>query len=527
MKRDVLELLSKMGQGKRALKLYDFVGSHPFKVDFPVGKNIRRYESSEIKGTVLLPLVRGEWGVVSYYQSILAHAFRTRGYEPMVLLCHNDLQICHQKSPGNEGRAVCDLCNFYGNKLLDEFGITPMSMSEFAIEEHSFIPGDIDETIEYGGIQISKFARASARKFLRRYTLTLNDAYHRNVYERSLKSAAKHVDIFEQTFKEKEIDAVIGSDPVYNESGIYLAAAKKFEIPTYSVASGYRDGHIMFGRQETSKLPQPQFTNREIIRNYLDQPLDEDEMETIDAYMHKRRSGTASRVPYSEMGKTIELGENDTAVGMFTNLIWDGSLEIETAPFPDVFDWIYTTIDCFIDSNETLIIRTHPVEAIRETNESVATSIRNRYGELPENIFLVDPHDDINTYNLMDDLDVAIVYNSTVGLEMAYNDLPVIVGGDTHYRKLEITHDPETPEEYVNLLDDIGSLSPKEGTLERARRYAHFLFVRKHIEFPFYSLDDSVSGQLQPVLHDDVKPGNDNFDVIVKCIIENRPVFRE
>lgn len=512
-----------MGQGKNVIKAYDYFFNSSYSIQFTIDNAITDYKMDDMNGKILFPLVRGHWVTPSYYQAILSHAFRTRVYEPIVLLCYNDLPMCHRKSPDNEGVSVCDGCNFYGNRLLDEFGISPMPLSDIKVENQNFKPHSIDEEIVYRGIRISKFARSSTRKFFRRYTLDRDNGYQRSVYERFLTSAAKHVDICNQLIEEKELDAVIGFDPVYDISGAYLAVAKGHEIPTYSVDSGWRDGYILFGKQsqnKPNKNPHPQFTDPELVRDQLNQPLDQFKIEEIEFIMSERESGDPSKVPevpHSDAGTSMRFGEYDTTVGMFTNLIWDGSLEIETAPFPDVFDWIYTTIDYFIDSNEALIIRTHPVEAIRGTNEPVAAAIRGRYDELPENIFLIDPSDDVNSYRLMDNIDVGLVYNSTIGLEMAYNNLPVIVGGDTHYREFGFTYDPDTPEEYIDILGKLENLEPKPETNKRARRYAYLLFVQKHIEFPFH---------LGDVSHDDIKPGNENFDFMIERILENEPVIR-
>lgn len=526
MKRKGLKLISELGHGKKALRLYDHFFNFPSDLNFSVDSKIKQYELDKKEGEILFPLVRGQWRTPIYYQCILSHAFRTRGYDSLMLLCHNDVPMCHRRSPNDESDYICDLCNFYGNKFLDKFGITPMPLSDIEISNRNFSPDHIDEEIEYQGIQISKYAKASVRKFLRRYSLNFNDQYCKNVYERALNSAAKHVDICKDLINQRDLSAVLGFDPTYNISGIYLTVAKKHGLPTYSISSGYRDGYIMFGRQEKNKLPHPQFTSPEIIKNHIKTPLNRKELKKIDAIMKKRKSGKPSTVPYTQKGTSLESSEDNTTVGMFTNLLWDGSLEIETAPFPDVFDWIYQTIDYFMNSDEVLIIRTHPVEAVRKTNEKVATAVRKKYEELPKNIILIEPEDQINTYQLMNDLDVGIVYNSTVGLEMAYNDLPVIVGGDTHYRNLGFTYDPSTPEEYNKLLNNLSGLRSKKNTKKRARRYAYFLFVQKHIQFPHYAIEESDSAQLGPVSHEDIKPGNRNFDFIVHQILNNKTVIR-
>ncbi|MFC6988725.1 hypothetical protein ACFQJD_08385 [Haloplanus sp. GCM10025708] len=135
------------------------------------------------------------------------------------------------------------------------------------------------------------------------------------------------------------------------------------------------------------------------------------------------------------------------------------------------------------------------------------------------------PSTDVDTYELVDQLDVGIVYTSTVGLEMAYEGLPVVVGGDTHYRGCGFTTDPVDPEEYRATLRNLDALEASPETVQRARRYAHLLFVRKHVAFPYFTTEGAQSYQLRPVDHDELTPGNDLWDHIVESILNREPIL--
>jgi capsule polysaccharide export protein KpsC/LpsZ len=211
-------------------------------------------------------------------------------------------------------------------------------------------------------------------------------------------------------------------------------------------------------------------------------------------------------------------------VGMFTNLIWDASLEIEEAPFPDVFDWIGRTIELLSGRTDLeLVIKTHPAEAMLGTNERVDEWIQEQYAPLPDNVRLLSPEADVNTYQLIKDLDAGIVYNSTVGLEMALEGRPVVVGGDTHYRDLGFTIDAEDPEDYADILSSVTDLRCTDEMRTRARRYGYLLFVRKHFPIFSYGSDDR---SLPPVEHEDIAPGASNFDTIVERIVDGDPVLQ-
>jgi hypothetical protein len=125
----------------------------------------------------------------------------------------------------------------------------------------------------------------------------------------------------------------------------------------------------------------------------------------------------------------------------------------------------------------------------------------------------------------MSDLDAGIVYNSTVGLEMAYEGIPVIVAGNTHYRGHGITFDPVDRRGYFEKIDSVDDLSVSPEMEERSRRYAHYLFVTKHIEFPFYETmsDDGVT--LKPINRNNIESFTGIDQIIDQAVDEPSEVL--
>jgi capsule polysaccharide export protein KpsC/LpsZ len=243
--------------------------------------------------------------------------------------------------------------------------------------------------------------------------------------------------------------------------------------------------------------------------------------------MRDRMDGKGeSRVHYSAQADSeLKMDDETAVVGMFTNLIWDASLEVENCPFNDVLDWVAETIDLISDLDNTkLIIKTHPAEEIRGTNESVMEWIHDRFSTLPDSVSVLPPDTDVNTYELIRDLDSAIVYNSTVGLEASYLGTPVVTAGETHYRNLGITHDPQTECEYVDLIEDISKLKITTKMHSRAVRYLYYLFYQKHLTFPFISYDDG-SPELKPVTGQNINKTKDILDTIVENCTNGNPVL--
>jgi hypothetical protein len=105
--------------------------------------------------------------------------------------------------------------------------------------------------------------------------------------------------------------------------------------------------------------------------------------------------------------------------------------------------------------------------------------INEKYENLPENIRTIPPKTDINPYSLFPLIDVGIVCNGTIGLEMALNNIPVVVTGQVHYFNKGFTYDVSTEDQYLKTL--MSDLSPLENQQNLARIYAYFYFIKSFI----------------------------------------------
>jgi hypothetical protein len=108
---------------------------------------------------------------------------------------------------------------------------------------------------------------------------------------------------------------------------------------------------------------------------------------------------------------------------------------------------------------------------------------------LPDHIHIIGPTDKINTYDLIEIADLALVYTTTVGVEAAMNGRPVIACGNTHYRKRGFTIDPDTWEEYFasleSVLGDLESHRLTEEQIARAWNYGYRFFFEYPRPFPW------------------------------------------
>lgn len=494
-----------------------------------VDPRIREFESTETRGTVVFPSVEG--GYTHHTDCILAHAFQTRGYEPVVLVCDEVLSHCHRKTYGEDDTVTCTHCTYNSNKTAEKFGLDALRISE--VVPDSYISPSLPEGSDlhgfvYRDVPVHKYALASARKHLKKYTVDFSDEYENGVYREFVRAAALLVDTAHHLYDGVDPDAVVANEPVYVYGGVFLAVAEKLGIAGRSYGYGVRERSIVFGNQN-NETPMSRYTDRDFMRDFVDQPLESDERKRVERLMRERRGGE-TRTPLPDASSRLELLDNGTtlSVGVFTNLLWDASLQFEDSCFESPFEWLRTTIEVLggMEGVE-LVVKTHPHEDLRTTNERITDWLLDNYRDGFSNLTILEPDTDVNVYSLMEDLDVGLVYNSTVGLEMAYAGKPVVVAGYPHYRGLGFTYDADTEEEYVELLEGLGDLDSNEDMGERAERYAYLLFEKTHLDFPFYETNDEDLGvSFLPVSHDDLKPGNENFDAIVEAVLSDAPVIR-
>lgn len=527
LRRTLLRTANRLGLGSPLVTTYDVLTEW---TDFDVDQDVQstRLAPEDRKGAAFIPLIQGHSPVNAYRHCILAHAFRTRGYEPLVLLCRSGLDLCLRKEPDWTDDSVCDVCHHYGERMLDDFGLTPLSIESVltdvtypSVDEF----GDVTD-VRYEGVDVSRFATVTLRKFLLRYHVDVtgeDEAFYRGFLRSGLRLAAATAALLD----EYDVHVTLGHDHKYVYGGIPLAVSTARDVPAYSHSLGYQDQTMLISNVE-HRSSFPQYERPEVVETELDTPLTDRQAEEIETLMSERASGEATRHVYSSTSRTgVETADPTVVAGMFTNLIWDASLAADAALFGDVFDWIETTVRRASDCDDLrLLVKCHPAEAKRGTNESVAEWIQRRFDPLPDNVDILPPDTDVDTYQMIRDLDVGFVYNSTVGLEMAYEGTPVVVGGDTHYKGFDFTIDPTDVDEYCRLIDDAGDLRMSNEMQRRARRYAYFLFVQKHLSFPFYRTNQrTLEDELLPVTNGDVAPGASPFDFLVERCLGGDPVF--
>jgi len=108
------------------------------------------------------------------------------------------------------------------------------------------------------------------------------------------------------------------------------------------------------------------------------------------------------------------------------------------------------------------------------------------------NFTIIPPESPISSYALLEKASKVVTFGSTVGVEAAYWGIPSILAGQSYYRNLGCTYNPNSHEELIEML--LTDLPPKDK--EGALKYGYF-FNTFGIRFQHFEPDGLFSGSFK------------------------------
>lgn len=294
---------------------------------------------------------------------------------------------------------------------------------------------------------------------------------------------------------ELEPDVVVVPNGTIQELGVTYRVAMNLGIPVSTYEFSDQKDRIWLAqnseimRQDTHAI----WDARKEI------PFTDDQRKKVEALYQAKVQGNTWKNFVRKWQSTPREGGGDVAnrlglddrpvVLLATNVLGD-SLTLGRQVFSETMaEWIEKTVQFFAQRSDVqLVIRVHPGEVLTH-GPSMVDVVNKLVANLPENIHLVGPRDQVNTYDLIDIADIGLVYTTTTGLEMAMSGLPVVVSGITHYKGNGFTHDPQSYEDYYKilnrLLQDPKNQRLNKKQIEQAWHYAYIFFFEYAIPFPW------------------------------------------
>ena len=405
------------------------------------------------------PSAAKDWSAHVQWEGIMAQALRLRGAEVSFLTCGGGLEICDRTNTWEAPPMPCASCSRYVADSLDAHDFPQVTIR--GGWEHDD-PGpwpELDETsltdligVQAEGLDLGHLTRIPLSWFLMRASLS-DDPLAPTTWRAFIRSARRIARGVRAALDRATPDVVVLCNGLFLFESIAWAICRERGIDVVTYERGFIKETLVFRRNDAACLTPMD----ELWTEFMDQPLTEEETQTLDQYLEDRRHGRRSIDRYWDDADFVEQSRSGPGrlVVLFPNLTWDSAVIGQSVAFESIQDWMAAAIEFFAARAEhELVIRLHPAEVKlpgKQTREPLGAFIEQRFPTLPSNVRIISAEADTSSYPLMDACDVGLVFTSTTGLELALQGKPVIVAGRTHYRGKGFTHDATSPEDFEKI----------------------------------------------------------------------------
>ena len=492
-KQHILDGLVQLGLGQPALSAYAaLTQSRDLRTVCHVEQEvISAYSAGRHNESIIIPII--STNPVEHY--VLASALKIRGYNPIMFTNMGSLPIETTFNYWKE-QAQFAVKNYNLEKFEAEFKIPVRTIDEILTSNyncHSVNKITAGDEYYYDDMDISNYAVASARRYLQRYRLDSSSAYHNNVYRDLLKAGIMLADVTERLIQRHEVIAGILTETSYVHGGVVAEILRKYDKSAYSYGRGRITNHVSLGLGRNNHLGND-FDPLDVVKSVREYNISNADRTLLRDRLPQTSNESMRYSSYVPEGDTGLPQSERFTVGVFSHLPWDGALAPSEALFPNFYEWLGCTVETLTNYPEMdVYVKAHPAESKRGTKEYVGDWLADNYPNLPSNIRFIPPDSRISFYRMISELDAGIVYASTVGAEMAYNNIPVLIGGYPPYIDYGIGFAPSNKIEFVNLLERLPELVVTPQMQARCERFLYHLFVNKQMSFPISNLSTGES----------------------------------
>lgn len=515
------------------------------KVDFEKNLKTKLRKQLEFKSNITLPSnlcskkILAPLIETSHYQYlqilIVAKALQLRGADVKVLLCGSRLDGCEIKNSRTQSKAPCLNCRFNAKEVVPLFQLGTLYLADFisdsevrslrtsALKIGNFYP----EKYNYEGIDLIPIVNDSVVRFF--YGKLPDDTQKLKLARgQHLISAMISCEVAKRINRSFCPDIIFNNMNVYTAWEPYYRYFQKEKKSLFICSISPFDYHAI--KLNSMELYMSNSRYDKFKKNRDNSYLNDEEKDELIKFVNNRTSFKTDIFKNEncfqdnpDISAKLSIDPNKRNIFLFSNIYWDTGLSETGKLFGNVIEWVLETINLVKNYNKChLYIKTHPWEKYGSSPSSkgIDDFIHERYPVLPKNVTLILPEYKISPYQLFPHIDLGILFNGTLGLEMLLHKISVVVTGFSPYGGMGLVHEPESLEEYKNIL--LGKVLPLEPSIDEVNLFAYFYFIKSLIPWTLtkQAYADNFQGYAFNSL-DDIMPGKDKYlDHICNCILD-------
>ena len=433
---------------------------------------------------------------LSPFEILLYHLLRKKGYKVKYLIYNKEIKA-------NEviTKSVNDLIGkdkFWIRSVNKAIKLLNTSNVEYEfIEYHDDIiakiglnlPEDIETLLSFtfDGINFGKIVEGCLFRYYKSLTFG-SDVY--TVALNNLKVSLSNYIYIKSIHENEQFDSILMSHGIYTtwEPVVEFCRMNKIDFVCYDRAK--TKNHININVNQSS----PNWDFSDAWNRYKNRNLSSDENLKVNNYLKERelQKGDVYSYNFSQKESNIDTLKNrlnirldKKIITIFTNLIWDAANVSRDIAFKNPLECIIKTILHYQENDSVqIVIRSHPAEKVLGTKERYGDLISAYFdNKLPNNVTIIEPEDNVNSFSVIEMSDIGVVNTSTVGLEFAIEAKPILLISETNYRNKGFTFDIKNEIDYFQTLDSqLKNIYLKEEQVVLAKKYFFmmmFLYQKK------------------------------------------------
>lgn len=488
------------------------------------------------------------WTLHGRHEGTILHALRLRGADVRFVLCDGLYSECDQFWGAVEQRpeGACVGCQAAQARLAHEMQLDYRWLGRYlttdeertAREFVAALPADALLDARYGEWAVGEWVRLSLHSHFRANVLDVAIPEVEAAARRYVTSGLIACFALSRLIDETAPDAMLLFNGRMSSTRVALELARARGIRVIVHERGARHEWLTLTEDVPCHALEP---IRGYWREWGDVPLTAAELAEIDGVLEGRAEGrdlpwkafTTNRQPRAAVREQLGLSAKRPTWVLFTSSDDEiAGLPDYASPFGTQGAWIAKTIDYARRHPEVdLVIRAHPNTGSKRSLGANATQLAELdrlTAELPPNVRLVRPEDEVSSYTLMDLCTVALVWVSTVGLEVACRGKAVVVAAGQLVHGMPFVHTAAGPERYDAELDALRALAPgtvSARTRRLALRFAHGHFIRTRIPFDLVANPTPPTSELRWRSTAELLPGRHaGLDRVVGTLLDGQPI---
>lgn len=453
------------------------------------------------KGNLLVVSLLGDSVSSVKWEAILVKAIQLKGFEPVVLT--------------GRGQWLNKYYNIYGvSNFIYWEDYLNNSKKEVDLELVDLLLKGVNSfedlmNLSYKGVKVGKYISSSLVRMTYTGSVDVKDPETKKQIRAFLCNSILNTIAAEKIYKEYNPKIALFLERGYTPYGEFFDLALLRNINTVQWCGSHKDNGFILKRYNQHNTTMHPASLSSKTWNYLKKlKWNEDNAKIVKQELfHNYKSGkwfsevgtqfNTQIVKKNDLKKLLNLDPNKKTAVVFSHLFWDATFFYGKDLFANYREWFIETVKAAC-KNENLnwVLKLHPANVVKLNRDGYMGElveklvIKEKIGELPKHIKLLEPQTKISTYSLFESIDYAITVRGTTGIEAALFGRPVFTAGTGRYDRHGFTIDSDSINDYLEKMANI-HLYPQltKDEIELAQKFAYGTFNLK--PFVIKSIDIS------------------------------------